>query len=618
MKKYIHIALMLLVFSSCADYLDQDPGSLNTLDKIFSSRVSTNRWYARMYSDDFMVTEMHYCGQIPYFWCTDEGAYTMEPNIKNISEGLMSPDNNYGYTGYNLYFFARYNQAIRHINIFMENLDKCAEMGELERRTKYAEAKFMRAYYHYLLLRLYGPIPIVESSRDASEIAAPMARRPFTECVEWISNEIDWACENGLIKDADLNESLQLGLPTIGAAKAIQSRMFLMAASPMYNGNKVYSNWKNNDGTVLMPMEYDKELWKKAADAAKHVITDYGYELKKPEPKGDAPTFDEVVDNIREITTTWGRDKNPEMIWAHPNSVQWYGMCALPARWYGWNGRYSLPLGMINDFFMADGTVARPMEEWFENKEFSTEAGNGTIANTFHMFVNREPRFYADVHFPNQRVSYAYPGESDRFQDADGYGIVDFWNKGLSGNSSTPGDKNTSGFSVRKNIPLNYCSSKETSNATWFLIVPFPIIRLGEVYLNYAEAVNEYYGEAQQKEVLTYLNAIRDRAGIPGYEGSYSQDEMREMIRHERKIELCYECQRFFDARRWFIAHGPNGVFNHNEYGLDMSKGENATDKEFFTMTEVALKRFDMKHYFMPIKASECELNTELVQAPFY
>lgn len=618
MKKYIHIALMLLVFSSCADYLDQDPGSLNTLDKIFSSKVSTTRWYARMYSNDFMVQEMYYCGQIPYFWCTDEGAYTMEPNIKNISEGLMSPDNNYGYTGYNLYFFARYNQAIRHINIFMENLDKCAEMGELERRTKYAEAKFMRAYYHYLLLRLYGPIPIVESSRDASEIAAPMARRPFTECVEWISKEIDWACENGLIKDADLNESLQLGLPTIGAAKAIQSRMFLMAASPMYNGNKVYSNWKNNDGTVLMPMEYDKELWKKAADAAKHVITDYGYELKKPEPKGDAPTFDEVVDNIREITTTWGKEKNPEMIWAHPNNIHWYGMCALPARWYGWNGRYSLPLGMINDFFMADGTVARPMEEWFENKEFSAEAGNGTIANTFHMFVNREPRFYADVHFPNQRVSYAYPGESDRFQDADGYGIVDFWYKGLSGNSSTPGDKNTSGFSVRKNIPLNYCSSKEASKNTWTLNVPFPIIRLGEVYLNYAEAVNEYYGEAQQKEVLTYLNAIRERAGIPGYEGSYSQNEMREMIRHERKIELCYECQRFFDARRWFIAHGPNGVFNHNEYGLDMSKGENATDKEFFTMTEVALKRFDMKHYFMPIKASECELNTELVQAPFY
>ena len=126
------------------------------------------------------------------------------------------------------------------------------------------------------------------------------------------------------------------------------------------------------------------------------------------------------------------------MIWAHPNTLEWYGMCALPARWYGWNGRYSLAIGMVNDYFMADGSVAPELESWFEDKQFSTEAGNGTIENTFLMFCNREPRFYADIHFPNQRVSYAYPGESDSYQDADGYGVVDFWYSGLSGNGSTP------------------------------------------------------------------------------------------------------------------------------------------------------------------------------------
>ena len=320
MKKYIHIVLMLLVFSSCSDYLEQDAGELNTIDKIFASEVETKKWYSRMYSDDFMVQEMHYSGQIPYFWCTDEAAYVMESNIRNISEGLMSPDNYYGYTGYNLYFFVRYYQAIRHINIFLENLDRCVEMGELERRTKYAEAIFMRAYYHYLLLRLYGPIPIEESSRTADEIAASQARKPFAECVRWISEQIDWACENGMPKER--NESIELGLPTIGAARAIQSRMHLMAASPLYNGNSVYSNWKNNDGTVLISAEYDKELWKVAADAAKDVIDNYGYSLKEPNAESGEPTFDEVVENIRTITTTWGKDQNPELIWGHPNSIQ--------------------------------------------------------------------------------------------------------------------------------------------------------------------------------------------------------------------------------------------------------------------------------------------------------
>ena len=616
MKKNIVYLMLasLLLFTGCADYLDQDPEDLNSMDKIFSSKIETTKWYNRIYSDDFMVQEMHYSGQIPYFWCTDESAYILESHVRNIAEGKMSPDNYYGYTGsYNLYFFVRYYQAIRHCNLFLENVDKCAELGEIDRRTMRAEARFMRAYYHYLLLRLYGPIPIVETSRSADQIGASQARNTLGECVRWINGEIDWACENGM--PAARDEKFTLGLPTIGAARAIQSRMLLMVASPLFNGNSAYKNWTNHDGTVLMPQTYDKELWKDAADAAKTVIDMTEYQLLKP--AADA-TFDEIVDNLRAVTTTWGAGKNTEIIWGHPNSVQWYGMCALPARWYGWNGRYSLAIGMINDFFMADGSPSRPLEEWFASKKFSAEAGNGTIANTFWMFVDREPRFYASVHFPNQRLSYAYENKTDSYQDADGYGVVDFWYSGLSGNGSTPGDKNTSGFSVRKNLPLDYRSNKQTSEATRMLNVPFPIIRLGEVYLNYAEALNEYYGTSRQDEALYYLNEIRTRAGIPAYEGTYSQDEMRGMIRHERKIELAWECNRYFDVRRWFTAHGPDGELNHDEYGLDMSRGTGATDPAFFTLTKVANKRFDIQHYFLPIKSSEIMLNTQLVQAPYY
>jgi len=269
MKKNIVYLMLasLLLFTGCANYLDQDPEDLNSMDKIFSSKIETTKWYNRIYSDDFMVQEMHYSGQIPYFWCTDESAYILESHVRNIAEGKMSPDNYYGYTGYNLYFFVRYYQAIRHCNLFLENVDKCAELGEIDRRTMRAEARFMRAYYHYLLLRLYGPIPIVETSRSADQIGASQARNTLGECVRWINGEIDWACENGM--PAARDEKFTLGLPTIGAARAIQSRMLLMVASPLFNGNSAYKNWTNHDGTVLMPQTYDKELWKDAADAAK-------------------------------------------------------------------------------------------------------------------------------------------------------------------------------------------------------------------------------------------------------------------------------------------------------------------------------------------------------------
>ncbi len=624
-NKIIYLLLAsLMILPGCADYLDQNPEELNSIDKIFTSDVDTRKWYARMYSDDFMVQEMHYSGQIPYFWCTDEAAYTLEGNIKNTSEGKMSPDNYYGYTGYNLYFFVRYYQAIRHINIFIENLDRCTAIGEQERRKYLAEARFMRAFYHYWLVRLYGPVPIVDRSRTGSELATPQARNTFNECIEWIDTEINWACENGL---PEARTATDLGLPDVGAARAIQSRMHLMAASPLYNGNTVYANWKNNDGTVLMPQTYNKELWKKAADAAKAVIDLERYDLRQPEADEDGNiSFDAYVDNIRQVTTTWGTD-NPEAIWCKVNSTQWYTKCALPGRWGEWKGRYSLPLGFINEFHMADGSRAPEMMSWFNDKKFSEDAGDGTIAGTFHMFVGREPRFYADIHFPNQRLNYQKPNQADTAQDAEGYGIVDFWYSGLSGHKNTPGDKNTTGFSVRKNVSMQFWSDKATNTDNWYLNVPFPIIRYGEIYLNYAEALNEYYGNQKADEILYYLNAIRERAGIPGYDAYTTQDDMREKIRHERKIELCYEGQRFFDARRWFIAHGPEGVFNHNEYGLDMSRGSSptneaggstCTDPEFFTPVEAAVKRFDLKHYFMPIKASEVMLNTALVQAPFY
>lgn len=613
MKKYI-ISLLFasaLFATGCNDYLDQDPEELNSLDKIFASDIETRKWHARMFSDDFMVQEMHYSGQVPYFWCTDESAYIQESFVRNVSEGRMSPDINYGYSGYNLYFFQRYYQAIRHCNIFLERLDECTALGELDRRVMRAEARFMRAYYHWLLLRLYGPIPIVEKSRSGNEIAAKSARVPFDECVDWIASEFQWAIDNGL---PETRTDRMLGMPTVAAARAIESRMYLLQASPIVNGNKTYANWKNTDGTQLISQNYDRELWKKAADAAKVVIDKTEYSLLEP---AAGATFDEIVDNFRKVTTTW----SSEMIWGHTNSLQWYAMCALPSRWYGWNGRYSLAAGMINDFFMADGSVSKPLEEWFENKQFSTEDGDGItkfsgeIANTFWMFCDREPRFYASVHYPNMKVSYANPDATDAVNPS-GYGICDFWITGMCGTST--GDTNTSGFSVRKNVSVDYWSNKGAGNAWRMRNVAFPIIRLGEVYLNYAEALNEYGGQAEHPEVLKYLNKIRKRAGLPGYEGTYTQEQMREMIRHERKIELAWECNRFFDVRRWFTAHGPQGEFNHNEYGMDMSKGQSATDEEFFTLTQVAVKNFDIQHYWLPIRSSEVTLNNKLVQAPFY
>lgn len=596
MKKNIISLIILALAAVGCSYLDQDPEQLNTIDKVFTSRNDTRAWFSRIYSDDYYPQDLWGSAYYNHFmFGQDDANNALDWHIPHVLNGSVSPEQ--PVTSTDVYYFERYYRAIRHCNIFLENVDKCQELGLVEANRMKAEARFMRVMYHFWLLREYGPIPIITESFTSGFYG----RKTYDECVNWMVEEID-AVIPDLYVDRVENE---YGYPTQGAALAMKSRILLYAASPLFNGNALYANWKNPDGTVLISQTYDAEKWKKAADAAMAVINLGKYSLVKPESA--EPTFDEIVDNYRSITTTW----NDEVIWAKPQSTSWFCMQSIPACFFGWNGRTTVSLNLANAYFMADGSEARPLEEWFANKQWSDEPGNGTIANTFWMFVDREPRFYASCHFPNQYISYATTANPDVWE------TVEFWYYGNAGLSNSSGDHCTTGLTPRKNFPMDAESDDKEGVAT-FNNIPFPMIRLGEIYLNYCEAMNEYKGSAAHSEILPYLNAIRERAGIPGYTGTYTKEQMREMIQHERRVELAIEGHRYFDVRRWMIAHGENGVLNTPVWCLNVAAGEHARDPEFFTMVQGMPRIFRVEHYLAPIKAAEVALNTELVQAPFY
>lgn len=596
MKKNI-LSLLILAFAAVGcSYLDQDPEQLNTLDKVFASRNDTRAWFSRIYSDDYFPQDLWGSAYYNHFmFGQDDANNALDWHIPHVLNGSVSPEN--PVTSTDTYYFEQYYRAIRHCNIFLENVDKCTEIGLVELNRMKAEARFMRVMYHFWLLREYGPIPIVTESFTSGFYG----RKTYDECVQWMVDEID-AVLPDMYVDRVENE---WGYPTQGAALAMKSRILLYAASPLFNGNALYANWTNPDGTVLVNQTYNPEKWKDAADAAKAVIDLGKYSLLKPDSAD--PTFDEVVDNYRSITTTW----NDEVIWAKPQSTSWFCMQSIPACFFGWNGRTTVSLNLANAYFMADGSEARPLEEWFENKQWSDADGDGTIANTFWMFVGREPRFYASCHFPNQYISYATAAKPDVWK------TVEFWYYGNAGISNSSGDHCTTGLTPRKNFPMDAESDDEEGTAV-FNNIPFPMIRLGEIYLNYCEAMNEYKGSAAHSEILPYLNAIRERAGIPGYTGTYTKEQMREMIQHERRVELAVEGHRYFDVRRWMIAHGEEGVLNTPVWCLNVAAGEHARDPEFFTMVEGMPRVFRVEHYLAPIRAAEVALNTELVQAPFY
>lgn len=605
MKRNILLLILMPFLLTGCNFLDQDPEELNTLEKVFTSRNDTRSWFARMYSSDYFPLEMWGSAYYNhYMFGTDDANNSLDWHIPHVLNGSVSPESPVIST--DIYYFQKFYQAIRHCNIFLENVDKCTELGVTEMNRMRAEARFMRAIYHFWILREYGPIPIVESTF----ISDLKGRSTYDECVDWICAEIDAAIPD---MNTDRVEN-DYGFPTQGAALAMKSRILLYAASPLFNGNAIYANWKNPDGTVLISQTYDPEKWKRAADAAKAVIDLGKYELLKAQPKkeGEELTFQDYITNYQKITTTW----NNEVIWARPQATSWWTMQCLPACFHSWNARDAVSLNLANDYFMADGSNARPLEEWFANKQWSSEDGDGTIANTFWMFVGREPRFYASTHFPNQRLD-RYTSPSKKTGDKGIDTTIEFWYSGNAGKSKSTGDHNSTGLSPQKNIPLTAYSDKSEGVCSSQQI-PFPVVRLGEIYLNYCEALNEYRGAASHSEILPYLNAIRERAGIPGYTGTYTKEQMRAMLQKERRVELAWECHRYFDVRRWLIAHGDNGVLNTPVYGLNIAEGTSATDPKFFTMVEGMPRIFRIEHYLAPVKASEVAYNTNLVQAPFY
>lgn len=603
MKRILVIVLTAILAISCSDYLDQDPEQLNTLEKVFTSRSEAVKWHAQLFSNDYFMDMLANSSFYqPFLAATDDAANLVDWHVQTMYLGQLNPSQ--PSTSNGIYFFSRYYQAIRHANIFLENIENVVDMGELERSRLTAETRFMRAMYHFWLLRAYGPIPIVESTTSKNEDGGNllMARNSMEECVNWLVKELD---ESAL----DLSEvSLpsDFGFPTEGAALAMKSRILLYNASPMYNGNGVYANWKNNDGKQLISQTYDNEKWKLAADAAMRVINTGNYQLLQ----ASGNTFDDYVENYRKITTTW----NSELIWARPSNTNWWVSGCLPGVFAGWSGRNSLTLELANDYFMADGSKAKPIEDWFQNKTFSSAPSNGTVENTFSMFVDREPRFYASVHFPNMEVGYPPASHPDAIYR------LGFWFTGNSGLANSGGDRNYTGLTPRKHIPLETTTYKGSDGVepVYSPNVPYPEIRLAEIYLNYSEAMNEYAGTAAHTEVLQYLNEVRTRSGVPAYTGSYTKEEMRDMIRQERRIELSWEGHRFFDVRRWFIGHGPQGEFNKPVHGFDLTTGTYDMDPDFFTLTTIQNRVFRREHYMFPIRASEDAFNTELIQAPFY
>jgi len=603
MKRFILFLLLAAGLApGCKKYLNVVPPNTATLESAFNNSTAALNFFYSLYS---YIPHVDNIGAIWDIETTDEVCI---PNWNNhTSKSYIRGQLNSSSPFWNFWGTAGGNpgasmfDGIRQCYTFLDNIDKTPNIAAADLQRMKGEATFLIGYFHFVLLREYGPIVTIpgEVNLDGSGNTYYPARQPYDSCVHFISNLFDKAA--GMLP-ANVLSSTELGRATSVICKSIKARMLLYAASPLFNGNsEFYSNFKNHDGKQLINLTYDANKWKLAADACLDAIQSAqsaGAQLYT----STIATSDPVQKAVNNYRYTMVDPWNSELIWGYVNPVSnpidIFRAATPRIQGKTYNGECPT-LKMVETYYTKNGLPINvdPSYDYANRYQIS-----GT---TIKLHQNREPRFYASIGY--DRGNYAV--NSTNIQLLMRSGETHGW-------SASQSDFSPGGYLQQKAV---HPASVLTSSSQTAVRYPWPLVRLGELYLDYAEALNEYDGVAQQSTVLQYIDPLRIRSGIPGVQASwalagktsFSQDEMRNIIRTERTIELAFEGHRFWDVRRWKMG---NGTFNVPVYGMNI-KGTTAAD--FYQPTLVEQRIFNTpSYYLMPIAVSDLGINANLVQNP--
>ena len=633
MKKIFKSICLILAMGgcfSCSDFLDIVPEGVASMDNAFSNRENSMKFLYTCYS--YIPNSCH-PDYTPGLLTGDEFWMTPKDVQLTIHFNLNGWDIGRGYQNANdplLNFWdgtkggTKLWVGIRDCNIFLENIDKPQDLQDYERNRWVSEVKFLKAYYHFLLFRMYGPIPIINRNIEVNEEIDQVRkyREPVDKVVEFITETLDECVEGLPLQITDRGK--EMGRITQPIAKAIKAQTLLLAASPLFNGNPDYVDIVDNRGVELFPSDYKQEKWEIAAKAAKEAIE---CALKADHRLFEFKDFANISDFTRlqlsisnAVTNRW----NEEIVFgtsSNPDFLQRFSMPALST----FSQRAQKPLvsvsmNAIEDYYTNNGV---PMAEdnskyWQENYnhryEVTTipdEGNNKYILDlgeeTAKMHLNREPRFYANIGF--DRGTWYLDGNTD---DLEGTVKTHFRRGETSGRTDL--SCNITGYYPKKLTGIKTYWSKEQWVGYRYT---FPIIRLAELYLMYAECLNESLA-APTNEVYAAVDVVRKRAGLEGVVESWkkysinaekprTKSGMREIIRQERMNELSLEGHRFWDMRRWKIE------LNSPIYGWNID-GETT---ETFYKRKILFERqerYTSRDYLWPISNDAILKNPNLVQ----
>lgn len=592
----------------------------------------------------------------PFRWASDD---LYHPDMKEYVEGSYSADKPKGDENAGESRLWKYYEGIRKASTFLDNVDRCPELTMDEIADMKGQARFLRAYCYWALIRVFGPVPLIpleglDADLSYEELSLPRAH--FDEIVSFIDTELAETARLLPMRRTVNN----LGRPTRGAALGLRARVLLYAASPLYNGNLDFFNVVDNKGNQLISQTYDESKWAKAAAAAKDVIelakTSGLYELYTIAPKiGTLDMYRPPVHpeySTKDYPDGWANidpllsyksnfdgsvqgSKNPELIFTRTSdgtgTINDWMYQALPRTISG-NNRLCVTQKQVNAYAMNDGrTISEAANTGdYVTTGFTTEAyseNNPFLpAKVSLMYNKREPRFYASIAY-NGSVWEAASASEPRYRNQQ----IFYYRGTEDGKQGFKEECPLTGMTLKK----FYNSEDSRTDGGYVIEKTEMTIRYAEILLIYAEALNEL-SEGEVYHLKTYSNEdveikrdedemryaikrIRMRAGVPDYtnETYKNQADFRVKLKRERQVELLGEnSMRYFDLRRWKDALTEE---NQLLQGCNINISDDDTYiADFYKETPVSSvhKVFEQRMYLFPFPTYELKRNVNLTQNP--
>lgn len=566
-------AAALFAASSCSDlkfgndFLEKAPGADMTLEQIFSSKLYAERELIGAYASlrtcltvhsnngsyefqnggnkigwdnldtmtDLMQSHCTWGGVIKTYYA---GTYNAEAENEGSGKFGFLPDQEGAWTG------------IRRAWIFINNVDRVPDMTDEEKKVRKGEARMIIALQMHEMLRHFGGVPILDDyATPENEMTADYSRKTVRQCVDFIVNMCEQAAKElpWTVADADN------GRMTAAGALALKARVLQLAARPLFNASTPYlqaqeptaankASVKEDPGLMTWLGSYKQENWQAVADACEDFF-------KKNTENGDAyrmvmPQTNDAEGYRQAFSTCYADRESPEIIIHTGRAIPTYsntyhrfyfGLTDQGQAGRGYGGG-CVTLNFVDMFTAADGTPS-DYRKWL-----SDHGHDGTVYN--NPFTGKDPRLYETVLIAGDRYRIR---------------CAETWIDGLEhGSSANP--KCATGFIIRKFLwDYNDEFLNKATNSAY--------IRLPELYLMYAEALNEL---GRSQEALSWLNKTRTRVGLPEMtlpnaaklhsgqalpdypECSLKGDKyLREEILDERAREFCFEEVRWFDIAFW-------------------------------------------------------------------